>query len=277
MDLYYETSDGQKIDLMNGPIYAISPETLTGSTWEYSTISGVNGLGRVKRFYKDAQERKLTVGIMADTKEEFNTIMYGLHRAFERDVRRLKPGKLWWNDFYKEVYAVDTSQEEFEEYFESINRDITFMSVYPYWIRQKKYQYFDASTYVGTHDFDDYDFEYDYDHEGVIEIVDNDCIDAANFEIIFYGPAQNPNVTIGGHMYEVLTDLEEGEYVIVNSLRKTVRQYNLDGTEENIFYLRGRDQYIFEPIPSGNMAIERSKDQKLDVIIYDERGEPDWI
>ena len=277
MELYYESSDGQKIDLMNGPIYAVSPETLTQSSWEYSTISGVNGLGRVKRFYKDTQETKLTIGVMVETKEEFNRVMYGLHRAFERDVRRLKPGKLWWNDFYKEVYAVDTSQEEFEEYFESVNREITFMSVYPYWIRQKKYQYFDSSSYAGTFDYDEFDFDHDFDHEGVIEVVDNDCIDAANFEIIFYGPAQNPNVTIGGHMYEVLTDLDDGEYVVINSLRKTVRQYNLDGTEENIFYLRGRDQYIFEPIPSGRTAIERNKDQKLDVIIYDERGEPDWI
>ena len=72
MTLYYEGSDGSIIDFMSDGIYAQDPETLTESKWKYSNISGVNGLGRVKTFYKDAEEAPLTLDIMADSAEEFD-------------------------------------------------------------------------------------------------------------------------------------------------------------------------------------------------------------
>ena len=277
MTLFYEGSDGTMIDLMGDGVYAQDPENLTATEWKYSTISGVNGLGRIKRFYKDTQECSLTLGIMADNAEEFNRIMYKLHQTFDRDVRRMKPGKLWWNDFYKEVFAIETSHAEFEELFDAVDREVTFISVYPYWVRKTTFPFVDTADLAGSFDYDDYDYEHDFDLEEIVEAVENNCIDKANFEIIFYGPCQNPSVTIGGHLYEVLTDLTDGEYVTVNSLHKTIVQYDIDGEAENVFYLRGRDEYIFEPIPSGTIPISRSKDLKLAITIYDERGEPEWI
>ena len=277
MTLYYEGSDGSRIDLMNDGIYAQDPENLTKNKWEYSTISGVNGLGRVKRFYKDTQEAKVQLGIMADNVDEFNQIMYRLHRTFDRDIRRMKPGKLWWNDFCKEVFAVETSQNEFDELFEAVNREVTFISVYPYWVRRITYQYgTDTVSEAAGLDYD-HDYDFDYGLEEITEVIQNDCIDAANFDMKFYGPIVNPSVTIGGHDYEVLTTLAEGDYVTVNSLTKKILQYDAYGNVENVFHLRNRDSYIFEKIPEGETAIARSKDHMLDITIFDERGEPEWI
>ena len=152
MTLYYEGSDGSIINLMEYPIFAQSPETLNNNQWSYTTMSGVNGLGRVKRFYKDTQEATLTLSIMTETAEEFNDVMYRIHRIFDKDIRRLKPGKLWWNGFYKEVFAVETSNDEFEELFESIERTVKFISVYPYWVRKKTFQYIDQSENAGSLD-----------------------------------------------------------------------------------------------------------------------------
>ena len=277
MTLYYEGSDGSRIDLMGDGIYAQDPENLTANKWEYSTISGVNGLGRVKRFYKDTQEAKLNLDIMADNADEFNPIMYKLHRTFDRDIRRMKPGKLWWNDFCKEVFAVETSQNEFDELFEAVNREVTFISVYPYWVRRITYQYGTNITNVDAGLDYDHDYDFDYGMEEITEVIQNDCIDAANFEMKFYGPIENPSVTIGGHEYEVLTTLAEGDYVIVNSLTKKILQYDAYGNVENVFHLRNRDSYIFEKIPEGETVIARSKDYMLDITIFDERGEPEWI
>ena len=277
MTLYYEGSDGSRIDLMGDGIYAQDPENLTANKWEYSTISGVNGLGRVKRFYKDTQEAKLNLDIMADNADEFNQIMYKLHRTFDRDIRRMKPGKLWWNDFCKEVFAVETSQNEFDELFEAVNREVTFISVYPYWVRRITYQYGTNITNVDAGLDYDHDYDFDYGMEEITEVIQNDCIDAANFEMKFYGPIENPSVTIGGHEYEVLTTLAEGDYVIVNSLTKKILQYDAYGNVENVFHLRNRDSYIFEKIPEGETVIARSKDYMLDITIFDERGEPEWI
>lgn len=276
MTLYYEGSDGSIIDFMSHPVYAQSPETLTANKWNYSTISGVNGLGRVKRFYKDTQEASLKLSIMTDTADEFNKVMYDIHRIFDRDIRQLKPGKLWWNGFYKEVFAVETSNDEFDELFESVERDVTFISVHPYWIKTHRYQYLDLSHNTGSLDYD-FDYDFDYDMEELIEVIDNDCIDKANFELKFYGPAQNPSVLVGDHQYELLTELEEGEYAVVNSLTKKIIQYDIYGNAENIFYLRSRDSYIFEPIPEGTTTISRDRNLKVDITLFDERGEPTWI
>ena len=280
MTLYYEGSDGSIINFMESPIFAQSPETLTSNKWEYSTISGVNGLGRVKRFYKDTQDATLRLSIMAETADEFNEVMYKLHRTFDRDIRQLKPGKLWWNGFYKEVFAVETSQDEFEELFEAVEREVTFISVYPYWVKKKTHQYLDLSTNAGSLDYDDsvldYD-DFDYDLEELIEVIENDCIDKANFELTFYGPALNPSIIIGSHDYELLTELDSGEYATVNSLTKKILQYDIYGNVENIFYLRSRDSYIFEPIPEGVTSISRDKTLKVDITLFDERGEPEWI
>ncbi len=280
MTLYYEGSDGSVIDLMQYPIFAQSPETLTENSWKYSTISGVNGLGRVKRFYKDTQETSLTLSIMADSADEFNKVVYNLHRTFDRDIRRLKPGKLWWNGWYKEVFAVETSNEEFEELFESVEREVKFISVYPYWVKKTTFQYYDLSQMSGSLDYDesvlDYD-DFDYDMEQRIETIENDCIDEANFELIFYGAAENPSITIGGHVYGVDVTLSAGEYVAINSLTKKIVKYDVYGNPENVFYLRDRDSYIFQKIPEGKVALLRNRNLAMDVTIFDERGEPEWI
>ena len=276
MTLYYEGSDGSKIDLMGNGIYAQDPENLTENKWKYTTISGVNGLGRVKRFYKDTQEAKLNLGIMADSREEFNRIMYELHRIFDRDIRRMRPGKLWWNDWCKEVFAVETSQDSFEELFESVDKEVTFVSVYPYWVKRITYQYTNAANASGGLDYG-HNYPFDYGLEEVVEVVKNDCIDAANFELKFYGPAENPSVTIGDHVYAVLDSLDAGEYITVNSLTKKIYKYDSHGNTENVFHLRDRDSYIFEKIPEGTTTIARSKDHMLDITIFDERGEPEWI
>ena len=277
MTLYYEGSDGSRVDLMGNGVYAQHPENLTNTEWKYSAISGANGIGRVKRFYKDTQECSLTLGVMADSAEDFNEKMYRLHRIFDRDIRRMKPGKLWWNDWYKEVFAIETSNDEFEELFESVDRDVTFISVYPYWVRKITHQYRNMDLNSGDGLDYDYDYDYDYGLDEITEVIQNNCIDAANFEMVFYGPIEHPSVTIGGHEYEVLTTLGTGDRLVINSIARTIMQYNVSGIAENVFHLRNRDSYIFEKIPEGETQVLRSKDHLLDITIYDERGEPEWI
>ena len=277
MELYYEGSDGTKLDLMNYPIFAQSPETLTQSSWEYTSISGINGAGRIKLFYKDAQECNLTLSIMADDAESFNKTMYEIHKIFDRDVRRLTPGRLWWNGFYKEVFAVDMQTDDFEELFESAERTITFISVYPYWIRNVVFSYTNGASATDLLDYNDFDYDIDYDLDDTVEVINNDCIDAATFEIKFYGPCINPTISIGNHEYTLLETLEAGEYATVNARTKKIYKYLANGERENIFHLRDRDSYIFQPIPYGSQTLIRSKSLTVDVTIFDERGEPEWI
>lgn len=276
MNLYYEGSDGTVIDFMDGPLAAQEPESLVSSKWSYSTISGVNDLGKIKRFWKSTEERKLKVTVLADDVEEFDSVMYQMHRTFDRDIRQMTPGKLWWNDFYKEVFAIASDHDAFEELMESVERTITFLSVYPYWIRKTTIQCLSYTGVAGALDYP-MDYGFDYDQSEYIETVNNDCIGAANFEIIFFGPCINPTVTIGEHSYTLYVTLDAGEFARIDSKTKKITKHSVTGDVENIFHLRDKESYIFERIPEGSTTILRSKDLGMDISIFDERGEPDWI
>lgn len=276
MQLYYEAADGTILNLMQNGIYAQDPEALTQNTWSYTTISGVNGLARVKRFYKNVQTAKMKLSIMAADKEEFNTIMYEMHRIFEKDVRNMTQGKIWWNNFYKEGFVYSTSNDDYEELFESVEHEIEFLSVNPSWIRRTTYQYRAQANETGTLDYPR-DYGYDYDRSDILEVLENKCIGEANFELIFYGAAVDPQITIGGNVYGLETTLKEGEYATVNSITKKIRQYSITGEETNIFDRRDRENNIFQKIPEGTLAVLRSKEMQVDVTLYDERGEPEWI
>lgn len=276
MQLYYEAADGTILNLMQNGIYAQDPEALTQNTWSYTTISGVNGLARVKRFYKNVQTAKMKLSIMAADKEEFNAIMYTMHRIFEKDVRNMTPGKIWWNNFYKEGFVHSTSNDDYEELFESVEHEIEFLSVNPSWIRKTTYQYRAQANETGTLDYPR-DYGYDYDRSEIIEILNNQCIGESNFELIFYGAAVDPQITIGGNIYGLETTLKDGEYATVNSITKKIRQYSITGEETNIFDKRDRENNIFQKMPEGMLSVLRSKDMQVDITLYDERGEPEWI
>lgn len=274
--LYYEAADGQILNLMSGGIYIQNPENLTQNVWKYTTISGVNGLARVKKFYKDIQIEKITLSIMAENEEHFNKIMYNMHQIFDKDVRMMTPGRIWWGKFYKEGFIFSTQNSDYDELFESVEHDAEFIVTYPYWIRKETFQYFSRSMGTGSLDYPR-DFGYDYDQSELIEIIENECIGEANFELIFYGPAVNPTVAIGGRYYGLETELQEGEYAVINSITKKIRQYSITGQETNIFDKRNRDGDIFAKIPQGKTLIMRDRTQKMDITLYDERGEPVWI
>lgn len=253
-----------------------SPETLLKNMWEYSCIATVNNMTRIKRFYKETQETPLTLSIMADSKEEFNRITYGLHKAFERDVRSVKPGKLWWNDFYKEVFVFASAPEEFEELYEAVEMNLTLVSTYPFWVRKTTFNYFAFDGSTGALDYP-IDYGFDYDVSDYQEVIQNDFISDANFNIIFYGPCMDPSIMINEHVYEIFMDLGENEYIVVDSLNKKITHFTGDGTVSNIFYLRNKESDIFQKIASGTSYIGRNKSIGVDIILFDERGEPEWI
>ena len=282
MNLYYECSDGTKIDFISDTISAETPETLLQNTWNYTTISGVGGMARIKRFYKDAQESNLTLQILADNAAQYNEIMSQMHRCFERDVRTLSPGKIWWNDFYKECFIVEAEYDDFEELFEAVRKKMVVLSVAPYWTKKDTFTFGALADVQGTLDYPfDYGYDigtgFDYDRSDVVEVLTNNTAYDSNFEIIFYGPTENPQIVIGEHYYTLYTDLATGEYATINSQKKKIVKHSNNGEKENIFHTRDRGSYIFEKIPNGVIAISKAKTLGVDVIIYDERGEPEWI
>lgn len=276
MELYYENSKGEKVNLMANGIYAQNPEKLIESEWKYNTISNINGVGRIKNFYREIQETSLTLSIMADTKEEYNKILEQLHRITEYDVRKNVPGRLWWNDFYKSVNCYATSYDDFDELFECVEKEIKFVSTEPVWIREK---FFSFREMKSTQIDGDYCFDYDFDYIASTANIyfENTSIAESNFEMTVYGPCDNPEITINEHRYIIYISLLENEYAKIDSKTRKIIKTSRYGEVENIFHYRDRDNNIFEKIPDGENTASWSMERGFDLKIYDERGEPIWI
>ena len=84
------------------------------------------------------------------------------------------------------------------------------------------------------------------------------------------------SVYIAGHAYTVNCDAETGEYITIDSVAKTITKTAKDGTITNIFNLRGRESYIFEKIPTGEISVSWDGDFDIDIILLEERSEPKW-
>ena len=105
---------------------------------------------------------------------------------------------------------------------------------------------------------------------------DIDHVTASDFEMIMYGPCVNPYVIINGHTYTVYTDLEAGEYLVIDSRAYTATKYLSNGTTQNMFNERGLADSIFEKIPSGLLRINWSGDFGFDLTLFLERREARW-
>lgn len=276
MTLYYLSSEGEKIDLMGDGVYAQDPETLISGHWDYNTITRNNNFAKIENFYKSLEERPLKLSIMFDSAEEFNRRMDAMYRAMERDVYLLKPGKVYWNDWYLEVFAVDFGVSEFEEAFEAVEKDIKFLTVNPSWVKEQT-----KMIIYGATDANETDFPLNYPHDlgySANSITfNNQSAMACDFRLTLFGTAETPSIMIAGHKYEVDIDLDQNEKVVIDSRDKTITKFDGNGRETNVFSKRNRESYIFKKIPEGRCAVILLSESDAQLTVYIERAEPIWI
>lgn len=122
-----------------------------------------------------------------------------------------------------------------------------------------------------------YDHPFDFAAEDLGAVAwEIDHVRSSEFQMIVYGPCTNPYILINGHAYAVYTDLEAGEYLIIDSRDSTVYKYLSNGTVENLFHDRGLADSVFEPIPSGLLRINWSGAFGFDLTLFLERREARW-
>ena len=164
---------------------------------------------------------------------------------------------------------------------------LTVTTDYPQWIKETRISFqkngsvfSDGSEECGSgkRNLDFYvDFPYDYMSEMKGRTLNNTGFVGVNFRLIIYGAAINPVIFISGHAYQVNCQIEENEYLTIDSIAKTILLTKSDGTVENHFHQRNRGSYIFEKIPAGNNIVNWDKTFGFDVVMFEERSEPKWI
>lgn len=127
-----------------------------------------------------------------------------------------------------------------------------------------------------------YAYGYPYSEETSREI-EVDSIVASPFRIIVYGPAVRPSVTVGGNRYQVLTDVPDGGYLLIDSIEGTVTKVARNGYRTNALPDAvlgggvGSGSYIFEDIPAGMSAVSYDGSFGWDLEVYREDGAVPWI
>lgn len=163
--------------------------------------------------------------------------------------------------------------------------EVTFHSDWPVWRKEVGRWSFPVSSGSASGGLD---YPHDYPHDyspppSGQRTIDVDALRASDFELIVYGPASNPSVTIAGVRHEVNCEVPSGSLLFVNSMNNRTGDEgtpifirNSDGSTENMFKKRGREWDIFSPIQPGSNLITWSGLFGFDLITYETRGVRPW-
>jgi len=232
---------------------------------------------KISGFEMGIVEKKLPVIVVGETEKERQDILNNLFEIAERDVLAVSHGKLIVGDYYCKCFITGSSKSNYLKLGQSVaNVDLKIQTDYPQWMKETQYNF--SSGQTSADEWLDYNVDFDYDYMSTLtnQRVNNTGFVASNFRLIIYGAVENPAVYINGHLYQVNVQLEASEYLVIDSIDKTIKVTRYDGTEENAFGYREKSSYIFERIATGSNIVTWSGDFNFDVILIEERSEPKW-
>ena len=94
--------------------------------------------------------------------------------------------------------------------------------------------------------------------------------------MIIYGPVVNPSVKINGNIYQIIAEVKESEYIVVDSLEHLVELVDKNGNAANKYNARNKNWNIYQKIVPGTNKIVWPGDFGVDMVLYVKRSEPEW-
>lgn len=260
MIVYYENSNGEKINLLQSP-YRVIEADWYDSDWEEKT---------------DGYEKEVELDVFG-SKVDFVSNMERLYKVFAVDSELGVCGKLYVNGSYIRCNVLQSKKDDWKGYvFATV--ELVFIAPKLEWIQEVKksfYPHAKENVAIGLN----YPFNYPYNYTAENRDVVNfeiDHITANDFRMIVYGPCVNPCVFINGCPYEVYASLDKYEYLVIDSEEYTITKYQSNGTTANLFDNRGHEYSVFEKIPSGYVNFNWSGDFGFDLLLYLKRKEAKW-
>lgn len=260
MVVYYENSNGEKLNLMRSPYHVVEADWYDAD-WE-ETTSGY--------------EKTIAVDIFGK-QSEFVENMERLYRIIAVDSENGVCGRLYVNGAYLRCMAMKSKKSGWKGYVYS-EAEITLLAPSLEWIQEAKKSFYpqEEKTSIEGLDFE-FDFEFDFaENKRGVEQWNVDHITSSDFKMIIFGPCINPRILINGYPYEVTATLEKQEYMVIDSIEQTVTKYMSNGTAANLFNERGFDHSVFERIPPGLLTVNWPGDFGFDMVLLLKRREAKW-
>lgn len=269
MQIKYQNNRGQSVNLYGNGIVADPTDFVA---WE---VDADDSNGKISAFTTDVVSKSMNA---ATYSQEARQRLYEVPAI---DLEDVKPGRLYIGEWYMVCYMTASEQTRWWATDGIVQYELTFSTDDPYWHKDVTYTYTERHDTKSGLDYP-YDYEFNYGYAPTTVVVNNDNYLPGDAIIRFYGPCENPQVTIGSNAYGVNVELAQGDYVEISTYDKTVRVVRLDGDIENGFpdiagtYEKGSGSYIFEQIKQGTQDVVWSGLFDFDVILIERRHEPRW-
>lgn len=270
----YEDHLGRRFIGLNNHVY-LNYNDLRDYLWSYETIND-----RISRFYRPIRDRKIPLWINCESEAEAIAVKNRLFELTETDIEAKLPGKIYIGEYYTNGYITASAKSSYLIKEKLCKIDLTLTSDDPAWYKEQTYPFvLSSGGAIGVGSGTDYPYDYAYDYSLSMQGRTITCDSVSNnaFKLLIYGPVVNPTVIISGHKYTINGTIGKGETVLVNSVTKTITLTTATGHKVNWFDKRGRENYIFEPIPSGQNTISWIGEFGFDLTVIEKRSEPKWI
>lgn len=267
----YIASSGREYNLITNGIrhakanYHVWAYKVQGTKLQYGT--------RVADFAKDPAIYETEL-ILEGGERQRQAIVDALHDDFEADLRNRKAGRIIWGSYYIDCFVIESNTAPTDIPTRTLNK-IKIYAPYPYWVQDYNIELLPSEETES--EFLDFPFNFPFDFTAPTigeTTIKSDFPFASEFEMVIFGPAVNPRVTINWYSYVLYTTIPDGAYVVIDSRKKTVMQFNTDGTQSNIFNLRNKTDSIFQKIPGGSLRISWDATFGVNITIHRERSEP---
>lgn len=275
MNVFYENHAGERIDL-NSENIILQYQELFNYSWDAVTKSR-----KITGFKRDSATIPVTVAVTAEAEEEYLEIIEGFYQITEKDILAVTPGKLYVDEQYLNCYiSGDIKQDAFKGILFQV-KNLTLVTDFPYWIKETTYQYLPEKPNQVEYTILEKgillpEFPFDFYSEKGEKTLFNPSFKGSNFILTIYGFAENPQITIAGHPYLVETTVYEGERLVIDSIKHTVKKIGRLGDITDCYNAREKKNSVFQKIPPGTNTFQWSGGFGVDITLFDERSEPKW-
>ena len=273
--IQYKNHLGEVLDFGQNGMF-VNANDLRDFVWSYTSKNN-----RISAFKRGIGKKTLPVKIACASEEEGTAKRNALFEVAEKDVLANQHGKIIIGDYYMKCFIVGSKKSDYLTGKRYIVVKLSIATDFPAWVKETKKTFRSMNSAVATGgagsnlDFP-HDYPMDYASEFANHRIINDDFVATNFQMIIYGPCSDPKVYIGGHEYGVATEIGNGEYLVIDSVAKTIELVRTNGAKVNCFNHRSRESYVFEKIPSGENTVTWEGDFGFDMTLLEERSEPKW-
>lgn len=269
----YENHLGQRFDSLANGVY-LNHSNILDYSWNYDVVND-----RISRFYRSTTKRSLPLVVIGKTEEEAKAARTRLFEIAEADIFAMLPGKIYVGEHYSIGFITASKKSRYLYNKRYCNLNLEFTSADPAWYLERTHTFLPGSgETIGVGGGKDYPFDYKYDFVLSTNGGKISCNSIGNnaFKLLIYGEAVNPQIVIGGHVYAINGTVGKRETLLIDSLAKTITLTTALGNKINWFDKRGREDYIFEPIPAGMNTVTWLGQFGFNLTVIEKRSEPKW-